>query len=190
MWYSTCIVKGSIEKAMINWSHRCSYVNILCSCTLSSPWFPGVWILYGNFRNTVPFSVAVRYEESLGFQTKPTIRFEECWVFIGGRFVSRLAWTNSKEGDSSIFEPYIFPYKYLKFFSNLVTSYVPAYWDGTERVIRKLGIWIQDAGELRRRKHTAFRTRRNLKSYICRPVVFVIVPVSFLHSCLSLEAET
>jgi hypothetical protein len=38
-----------------------------------------------------------------------------------------------------------------------------AYEDGTNRVFRNVGIYNSDAGELPRRKHTTFRTRRKFE---------------------------
>jgi len=43
------------------------------------------------------------------------------------------------------------------------SSHLPAYEDGTNRVFRNVGIWNSDAGELPRRKHTTFRTRRKFE---------------------------
>jgi len=42
-------------------------------------------------------------------------------------------------------------------------SYLSAYEDGTDTVFRNVGIWNSDAGELPRRKHAAFRTRRKIE---------------------------
>jgi hypothetical protein len=42
-------------------------------------------------------------------------------------------------------------------------SYLPAHEDGTDRVFRNDGIWNSDAGELPRRKHTTFKTRRKFE---------------------------
>jgi hypothetical protein len=46
-------------------------------------------------------------------------------------------------------------------------SYLPAYEDETDRVFRNVGTHISDAGELPKRKHTAFRTRRKFEIKIC-----------------------
>jgi hypothetical protein len=43
------------------------------------------------------------------------------------------------------------------------SSYLHAYEDGTDRVFRKVGIQNSDAGELPRRKHRAFTTRRKFE---------------------------
>jgi hypothetical protein len=43
------------------------------------------------------------------------------------------------------------------------SSYLPAYEDGTDRVFRNVGIQNSDAGELPRRKHTPFTTRRKFE---------------------------
>jgi hypothetical protein len=43
------------------------------------------------------------------------------------------------------------------------SSYLPAYEDGTDSVFRNVGIQNSDAGELPRRKHTTFTTRRKLE---------------------------
>ena len=39
----------------------------------------------------------------------------------------------------------------------------PAYEDGTDRVFRNVGIYNSDAGELPKRKHNIFRTRRKFE---------------------------
>jgi len=43
------------------------------------------------------------------------------------------------------------------------TSCLLAYEDGTDRVFQNVGIKNSDAGELPRRKHTTFRTRRTFE---------------------------
>jgi hypothetical protein len=43
------------------------------------------------------------------------------------------------------------------------SSYLPAYEDGRDRVFRNVVIQNSDAGELPRRKHTTFRTRRKFE---------------------------
>jgi hypothetical protein len=43
------------------------------------------------------------------------------------------------------------------------SSYLPAYEDGTARVLRNVGIQNSDAGELPRRKHTTFRKWRKFE---------------------------
>jgi hypothetical protein len=43
------------------------------------------------------------------------------------------------------------------------SSYLPAYEDGTDIVFRNVGIQNSDAGELPRRKHKTFTTRRKFK---------------------------
>ena len=40
---------------------------------------------------------------------------------------------------------------------------LPAYENGTDRVFRNVGIFNSDAGELPRRKHTTYRTRRKFE---------------------------
>ena len=47
-------------------------------------------------------------------------------------------------------KPNFFPYKYT-------------YEDGRERVFQNVGIYNSNAGELPRRKHTTFRTRRKFE---------------------------
>jgi len=36
----------------------------------------------------------------------------------------------------------------------MLYTHLPAYEDGTDRVFRNVGIWISDAGESPKRKHT------------------------------------
>jgi hypothetical protein len=43
------------------------------------------------------------------------------------------------------------------------SSYLPAYEDGTDGAFQNVGIQNSDAGELPRRKHTTFTTRRKLE---------------------------
>jgi len=50
---------------------------------------------------------------------------------------------------------YTFLYLYL--------LHLPAYEDGTDRVFRNVGILNSDVGELPRRKHTTYRTRRKFE---------------------------
>jgi len=66
-------------------------------------------------------------------------------------------------------EPNLFPYKYSNIFKLTHPSYLSAYEDGTDRVFRNVGIYTSDAGELPRRKHTTFRTRRmfEIKNSLC-----------------------
>ena len=62
----------------------------------------------------------------------------------------------------------------------------PAYEDGTDKVFRNVGIYNSDAGEIPKRKHNIFRTRRKFeienKIYLCSTVLcntqkfFVIEP--------------
>ena len=44
-----------------------------------------------------------------------------------------------------------------------VSSHLPAYEDGTDRVFRNVGIYNSDARELPKRKHNIFRTRRKFE---------------------------
>ena len=52
-----------------------------------------------------------------------------------------------------------------KYHKSLLQSHFipPAYEDGTDRVFRNVGIYISDAGELPKRKHNIFRTRRKFE---------------------------
>ena len=45
----------------------------------------------------------------------------------------------------------------------VVVLQIPAYEDGTDRVFRNVGICNSDVGELPRRKHTIYRTRRKFE---------------------------
>jgi len=48
-------------------------------------------------------------------------------------------------------------------FSNLVIIHLLAYEDGADRMFRNVDILNSDAGELPRRKHTTYRTRRKFE---------------------------
>jgi len=63
----------------------------------------------------------------------------------------------------AIFEPNLFPYKYPNILKPSHSSYLSAYEDGTDIVLRNVGIQNSDAGELPKRKHITFRTRRKLE---------------------------
>jgi hypothetical protein len=58
----------------------------------------------------------------------------------------------------AIFKPNLFPYKYPNFLNPSHSLYLPACEDGTG--FQNVGKQNSDAGELPRRKHTTFRTRR------------------------------
>ena len=64
---------------------------------------------------------------------------------------------------SAISESNLFLYKYPD--CSLLQSHfiLPTYEDGTDRVFRNVGIYNSDAGELPKRKHTIFRTRRKFE---------------------------
>jgi len=63
----------------------------------------------------------------------------------------------------AIFQPNHFPYKYFNILKPIHLSYLPAYEDGADRMFRNVGIYNSDAGELPRRKHTAFKTGRKFE---------------------------
>ena len=64
---------------------------------------------------------------------------------------------------SGYFRAKLFSVLIPQHFSKLAILQLPSYEDGTDRVFRKVGIQNSDAGELPRRKHTAFRRRRNFE---------------------------
>jgi hypothetical protein len=55
----------------------------------------------------------------------------------------------------------LFPYKCSNILNPSHSSHLPAYEDGTE--YSETSAYVSDAGELPRRKHTPFRTRRNFE---------------------------
>jgi hypothetical protein len=82
------------------------------------------------------------------------------------------------------FEPNLLPY-YTPSFLKLSSFYthLPAYEDGKDRVLRNIGIYNSDAGELPRRKHTTFRTRRKFEIKKRKAVVSVIISDHY-HLCV------
>jgi hypothetical protein len=61
------------------------------------------------------------------------------------------------------FEPSFSLINTLTFLKPSHSSHLPAYEDGTDRVFRNVGIYNSNAGELPRRKHITFRTRRKFE---------------------------
>ena len=49
------------------------------------------------------------------------------------------------------------------FSTPVISSYLPAYEDGTDRVFQNVGIYNSDARELPRKNHTTFRTRQKFE---------------------------
>jgi hypothetical protein len=75
-----------------------------------------------------------------------------------------LGYNTGKVLAQAIFEPNLFPYYTPTFLKrSSFYTHLPAYGDGTDRVFRNVGIQTSDAGELPRRKHTTFRTRRKFE---------------------------
>jgi len=60
-----------------------------------------------------------------------------------------------------------------------VSSYLPAYEGRKNRVFRNVGIYNSDAGELPRRKHTTFRTRRKfeIKIFVSKFIIRAVKSV-------------
>ena len=70
-------------------------------------------------------------------------------------------------------------------FLNLVIILLLAYEDGTDRVFRNVCILNSDAGELPRRKHTTYRTRRKLE--IKNNLIYSLKARNQLPSVLQLD---
>jgi len=69
------------------------------------------------------------------------------------------------------------------------SSYLPAYEDGTNRVFRNFGIQNSDAGELPRRKHTIFKTRRKFEIKNCLKLFSNLMISSSIH-CTHVLSQT
>ena len=102
-----------------------------------------------------------KFENCWGIQTRPpcgSLPFTTCSVTGPTSTPSP-----SFPIGSRYFRAKPFPVWIPQQFSNLVILHLPAYADGTDRVFRNVGISNSDAGQLPRRKHTTYRTRRKFE---------------------------